>query len=112
MASVDDIWLVDFGHAHPGEPAHHRPAVVIGPPDTFGANFPFAVLCPLSTTARGLSLHVEVEADEQTGLDDTSYVQCELLRSVSRRRLIHRIGSVDPLTSQQIHDIVRTLLNH
>ena len=110
MASVDDIWLVDFGEPYPGEPAHHRPALVLGPPDAFGPDFPFVLVTPLTTTRRGLSLHVEVEATTGTGLDDTSYVQCELVRSVSRRRLVHRLGAVDLDTSRQVADVVRTLL--
>ncbi|HUF98904.1 MAG TPA: type II toxin-antitoxin system PemK/MazF family toxin [Ilumatobacter sp.] len=112
MASPDELWLVDFGDQFPGEPAHHRPAVVIGPPDTFGADFPFAIVCPLTSVRRGLSLHVEVEPTPTTGLDTTSYVQCELLRSVNRRRLIHRLGSVDIEISRLISEILTTLLRH
>ena len=40
MASIDDLWLIDFGHAYPGEPAAQRPALVVGPPATFGQQFP------------------------------------------------------------------------
>jgi mRNA interferase MazF len=112
MASVDDVWLVDFGEPFPAEPAHHRPAVVLGPPDTFGPDFPFVIVCPMTTTRRGLALHVEVEPGHTTGLDDTSYVQCELLRSINRRRLVHRLGAIDSETSQRVDSIVRTLLNH
>jgi mRNA interferase MazF len=112
MASVDDLWLVDLGEPFPAEPAHHRPALVLGPPDTFGPDFPFVIVCPLTTTRRGLSLHVEVEPTETTGLDDTSYVQCELLRSINHRRLIHQLGTIDSATSRRINDIVKTLLNH
>ena len=67
MASVDDLWLVDFGTPFPGEPASHRPALVVGPPETFGPSFPFVIVTPLTTTHRGLSLHVEVEAYVYTG---------------------------------------------
>jgi mRNA interferase MazF len=112
MASVDDLWLVDFGEPFPGEPAYHRPALVLGPPDTFGPDFPFVIVTPLTTRRRGLSLHVEVEATESTGLDDTSYAQCELIRSISRSRLVHRIGAVELATSRQVADIVRTLLGY
>ena len=112
MASVDDLWLVDFGEPFPAEPAHHRPAVILGPPDTFGADFPFVIVCPLTTTHRGLSLHIEVEPTETNGLDDTSYVQCELLRSINRRRLVHLLGTIEPATSSRIQDIVKTLLNY
>ena len=112
MASVDDLWLVDFGEPFPAEPARHRPALVVGPPDTFGQDFPFVIVCPLTTTYRGLALHIEVEPTHATGLDDVSYVQCELLRSVSRGRLLHRLGGIDRATSRQVADVVKTLLNH
>lgn len=85
---------------------------MLGPPDTFGPDFPFVIVCPLSTTRRGLSLHVEVEPTDDTGLHETSYVQCELLRSVNRRRLVHRLRCIDRVRSRHVSDIVRVLLNH
>lgn len=112
MASVDDLWLVDFGEPFPGEPARHRPALVIGPPGSFGSGFPFVIVCPLTTTARSLSLHVEVEATEANGLDETSYVQCELLRSINRRRLVQRLGCIDVATSNEVIRITKALLDH
>ncbi len=93
-------------------PAAHRPALVLGPPDTFGPNFPFIIVAPLTTTRRGQSLHIEVEANPETGLGGTSYVQCELVRSINRNRLIHRVGAIDSDTSRRIATIVRTLLNY
>lgn len=110
MASVDDVWLVDFGTPYPGEPAALRPALVLGPPDAFGPGFPFVIVVPLTTTRRGLSLHVEVAASAATGLDQTSYAQCELIRAVSRNRLGHRLGAVDPETSHRVAAVFRTLL--
>jgi mRNA-degrading endonuclease toxin of MazEF toxin-antitoxin module len=112
MASPDEIWLVDFGDPYPGGPAHHRPAVVIGPPDTFGADFPFVIVCPMTTTSRGLSVHVEVESSDSTGVDHTRYVQCELIRSINRRRLVHRLGVIDMQTSAEVNQVLKTLLSH
>jgi len=112
MASVDDLWIVDFGEPYPGESAAHRPALVLGPPDTFGPEFPFVIVTPLTTTRRALSLHVEVEANPDAGLDETSHVQCELIRSVNRRRLVHRLGAIDTDTSQRVATVIRTLLGY
>ena len=109
MASVDEVWLVDFGEPFPAEPAHRRPALIIGPPDTFGPDFPVVIVCPLTTNRRGLSLHVEVEPSSATGLSETSYVQSELIRSVNRQRLARRLGEIDPITSHRVHDIVSML---
>ncbi len=112
MASVEDLWLVDFGEPYPGEPAAHRPALVIGPPETFGPGFPFVIVVPLTTTWRDLSLHVEVEPTADTGLDQTSYIQCELIRSISRNRLLHRLGAVGTDVSDRVASVIRTLLNY
>ncbi len=112
MVSVDDVWLVDFGEPYPGEPAACRPALVIGPPEAFGSDFPFVIVTPLTTTPRGLSLHVEVEASESSGLNETSYIQCELIRSVNRTRLINRLGVVRPHVSHQVATVVKSLLNY
>lgn len=112
MASIDELWLVDFGTPFPGEPASIRPALVIGPPSTFGPGFPFVVVVPLTTTDRGLSLHVELEPSPSNGLTDPSYIQCELLRSINRRRLVHRLGAVGPDVNHRVGRIVRTLLNY
>lgn len=108
---VDDLWLIDFGEPYPGEPASHRPALVVGPPGTFGPGFPFAIVLPLTTTHRALSLHIEVEATTETGLEATSYIQCELIQSINRRRLIHRLGAVDSETSHEVAIVIKTLLN-
>ena len=112
MASIDELWLVDFGKPFPGEPAARRPAIVLGPPEWFGTDFPLVLVAPLTTTHRGMSLHVEVPANAQTGLSHDSYAQCELLRAVNARRLMHRLGAVGPETSSQVCRIVKTLLNH
>jgi mRNA interferase MazF len=112
MASVDDLWLVDFGQPYPGEPASYRPALIIGPPDTFGPGFPFVIVTPLTAARRGLSLHVEVEATAETGLDTTSYIQCELIRSINRNRLVHRLGAVNRDISSQATTVIKTLLSY
>lgn len=112
MASVDEIWLVDFGDPYPGEPAYHRPALVIGPPGTFGADFPFVIVCPITTRRRGLSIHVELEPGAGTGLSDVSYVQCELIRSINRRRFVHRLGVIDVAAGTQVETTLRMLLGH
>ena len=112
MASVDELWLVDFGIPSPAEPAHHRPALVVGPPVVFGSAFPFVIVLPLTTARRGLSFHVEVEATPETGLAETSYVQCELVRSVNRNRLVHQLGMIDIEGSRRVTDVLRMLLGH
>lgn len=112
MASPDELWLVDFGEPFPDEPAFHRPAIVLGPPITFGENFPYRIVAPLTTTDRGLDLHVAIEPGVHNGLDRQSYIQCELIRSVNARRLVHRLGVADAVTVVTVRDVIAVLLDH
>lgn len=112
MASIDDLWMVDFGRPYPGEPAFQRPALIVGPPDTFGSAFPYSIVLPLTSSSRGLSLHVEVESSDDTGLVEDSYVQCEQIRSVNRKRLTRKLGSINAETSNRVDAVLKTLLNH
>lgn len=110
MASPDELWLVDFGDPYPGEPSHHRPALIVGSVALFGPNFPFVFVVPLTTTHRNLSLHVEIEAQPNTGLDMMSYAQCELIRSINARRLVHQMGTIDTAVSHQVSKVLKALL--
>lgn len=110
MAWPDEIWLVDFGVPFPSEPAHRRPALVVGPPAAFGTGMPFVLVCPLTTVHRGLSLHLELEPEPSNGLSVTSYIQCEQLRSIGTHRLIERLGVIDATSSAHVWAIARTLL--
>ncbi len=108
----DDVWLVDFGTPFPGEPAHRRPAVVVGPTAEW-RGLPFAVVVPVTSTFRDLpEMHVEIEPSSGAGLDVVSFAQCELVRSVSMRRLVTRLGRVDVVASWSIEQTVRDILGY
>jgi mRNA interferase MazF len=113
MVSTDDIWLVDFGEPFPGDPAFHRPALVVGPAGEWGTDIPFAFVVPFTTTRRELRhLHVEVEPDAGNGLDTVSYAQCEQLRSVNPARLVVRLAQVDHLVSDAVEQAIRDILGY
>ena len=109
-ASPDEVWLVDFGDPFPGEPAHHRPAVVVGPDAIFGGAIPQVILVPLTTRRRGLPNHVEIDATPGSGLDEVSYAQCELVRSVAPRRLVHPLGTIGPGEAGALRHVLALLL--
>lgn len=109
--AVGDLWLVDFGEPYPGEPAKCRPALILGPPNVGSDSAPPVILVPITTTYRDLPSHVEIDATTATGLQDQSYAQCELIRSVSAKRLTHRLGSVGPDVAGEARRILGVLLS-
>lgn len=109
--SPDEIWLADFGDPFPGEPAFHRPALIVGPSRLFPETVPFVIIVPLTTTRRNLSVHVELEPLPASGLHEVSYAQCEWVRSVNRRRLVTRLGIADAAAAHDVRSIIATLFN-
>jgi mRNA interferase MazF len=103
------VWSVEFDHpAEAGEPSKRRPAVIVSS-DRFNATKAWTVVAvPLTTMPRGNPLHVELEVE---GLDEASYAQSELVGVVSRRRLVHRIGRVDPPALEALDERLRMMLD-
>lgn len=111
MDLIDSIWLVDFGPNFPAEPGHKRPALVVGPTDGFSEFLNNVFVVPFTTSRRGLNFHVEIEPGVNSGISVASYAQCEQLRSINKRRLVHPLGVIDSESRFQIRRVLRLLLN-
>lgn len=99
-----DVWLVDFGEPVGREQGWARPAVVVSADPLNASRAAVVIVVPMTTTARGLPSHVEVDA-QGSGLDQTSYAKAEDVKSVSVQRLLHRLG-VLPVERTMTLDIV------
>ena len=102
------IWLIDLGQPTGVESAYRRPALIVGSPRMRG---PLALMCPLTTTVRDYPWRVEVESTLSSGLQKTSYVQCEHLRSISSSRAITRLGRIGALGWHRVRGVLRLLLD-
>jgi mRNA interferase MazF len=101
------IWMVDLGDPLGHESGFVRPAVVIGNPRMTGhVNF----VCPLTTTRRTYPWRIEIAPTSLNGLSQTSYIQCEHLRSISGKRAVDQLGVVDLFTLRRLDATLRLLL--
>jgi len=78
------------------DPFNHGPAGLV-------------VLLPLTSVAKAIPLHVEVNPPEG-GLNVRSFVKCEDVRSVAKERLSQRWGKVSEATLGAVEDRLRILL--
>jgi len=69
------------------------------------------IVVPVTSTRRNLPSHVEIEADNVSGLRDTSYAKAEDIKSVSVERLINRIGQVPPAVLHRLQRVIALLLD-
>ena len=94
--AAGEIWLTDFGDPYPGEPAYRHPALILARPLGFPQKTPTVVLIPITTTCRDMPTHIEIDPTPETGLDEPSYAQCELLGAAAVSRLLRLLGEVGP----------------
>lgn len=98
-----ELWLVALGAGRPGEPGKHRPAVVVSADEMLaGVEDELIVVVPVSSSRARTPLRPVISPDE--GVDAASVAVCRGLRAVSRGRLLHRLGAVNPETLHAIED--------
>jgi len=101
MADLEPI----TGHEQGGR----RPCLVLSD-DLFNHGpAELVVVLPITSRDRGIPLRVSLEPPEG-GLRMTSYVMPEMIRSISTRRLVSRIGAVSSTKMSAIESHVKAVL--
>ena len=98
--NTGDVLLVDLNPSIGQEQGGRRPVVVVS--DARYAVIPGLFLAvPLTSVDRALPHHVEVPADESTGLVRVSYAMTEQIRALAYRRVERQLGTLRrPVTSE------------
>jgi mRNA interferase MazF len=108
--SRGETWFVDLNPARGHEQAGKRPALVVSV-DLFNSGpAGLVVVLPMTTKEKGIPFHVGIYPPEG-GLKEQSLIKCEDIRSISKDRLLSRIGVVSTTTMEAVEDRIRILLN-
>jgi mRNA interferase MazF len=89
-----DILLCDLNPVAGREQGGVRPVVVVSQ-DRYSVIPGLLLAVPLTSRSRKLEHHIEIPADDTTGLKQVSYAMTEQLRAVSIERAGRRLGKVD-----------------
>ena len=105
-----EVWLVTLDPTTGREQAGMRPALVVSD-DTFNQGFAELVfIIPITSKAKNIRSHVSLNPPEG-GLNLPSFIMCEAMRSVSKQRLIKRLGIISLSTMSVVEDRLRILLS-
>jgi mRNA interferase MazF len=108
-AGRGEVWLTELDPVRGHEQAGRRPCVVLSV-DAFNRGpAGLLIVAPLTTTARRVAAHVEVDPPEG-GLDRPSFIMCEAVRSISTERLMRRLGAINTSTIEVVEHRLRVLL--
>jgi mRNA interferase MazF len=104
-----DVWDLSFDPTTGHEQAGVRPALIVSV-DLFNAGpAELIVAVPITRTHRAVRWHVRVKPPEG-GLVSESFIQCENVRSVSKKRLKRIRGRASEDTMKQVEDRLRILM--
>lgn len=105
-----EVWLVDLNPIRGREQAGIRPCLLISV-DTFNRGpAELVIVVPITSRYRGIPLHVEAIPPEG-GLEMRSFIKCEGIRSISKERLVKRLGTVSQNTLDEVKDKLRILMD-
>ena len=106
-----DIWVVDWSPSRGSEQTGMRPAVVV---QTDAANtnphYPNTIVVTVSTKGKAVSFHVPVNPSGENGLKEASFVKCEQVLTISKDRLVRRLGALEERHLQAVVASLRRVL--
>jgi mRNA interferase MazF len=88
-----DVLLCDLMPVTGREQGGVRPVVVVSHP-RYAAVPGLFIGVPLTSRNRGLEHHIEIPADDRTGLKQVSYAMTEQVRAMSQQRASRHLGRV------------------
>lgn len=91
------------------EQAGTRPCLVISADEFNNGGAGLVIVLPLTTTEREIPAHIEICSPEG-GLNYNSFAMCEMVRSISKKRIIKTIGVVSEETMIRIEKNITRLL--
>ncbi len=108
--SRGEVWWVDLDPTKGREQAGRRPALVVSV-DVFNHGpAGLVIVIPITTRDKNIRTHVRVEPPSG-GLDRTSFIKTEDIRSISKERLLNLSGTVDSKTMAEVGRLVSILLD-
>lgn len=104
-----EVWFCDLDPTRGREQAGRRPALVVSVDALGKGASALAIVVPITTTAQDNPIRPAIRKGEG-GLREESWALPDMVRSVSRTRLIERWGRVSDETLQAVAGRVRLLV--
>ena len=107
-----EIWWIDWSPGRGSEQQGIRPALIV---QTDAANlnpkYPNTIVVAMSTKGKPVPFHIPVQPSSQNGLSKMSYIKTEQLLTISKERLIKRIGRLEREVMEQVEKAIKLVLD-
>ena len=106
-----EIWFTDLNPVKGSEQAGYRPVIIISG-NLLNVHAQVVVCVPLTTQIKHYHGNLVLERSPTNGLSSRSEVLTLHVRSISKDRLIERVGSVSKAELKQIHTTLSEILTY
>jgi mRNA interferase MazF len=108
-----EIWLIDLDPVIGAEMNKTRPAVIVN--DNQLGKLPLKIIAPITDWKEHYSIApwmIAINPSKQNGLSKKSSIDCFQIRSVSKDRLIKRIGHISFSEILQVQEGIIKVIGH
>lgn len=106
-----EIWYADLNPVKGSEQQGFRPVTIISG-NLLNTYLPIVIACPLSTIIKNYKGNIILEPSKKNGLKTSSEVMVFHIRSISKERLIKKIGTLSPDQVSEIKDGLDDILRY
>ena len=98
-----EVYMVNLDPTLGAEMKKSRPAVIVSP-DVMNKNLQTVIVAPMNRTIKGYPSRVTSQFQKRAG-----EIVLDQIRSVDKRRLVKKLGTVDASTSSNILAVLQTM---
>src|SRR5690606_37262778 len=106
-----EIWETYFDPVEGQEQAGRRPAVIISG-NTMNNNLNLVVVCPLTSKIHNYKGNPIVNSSVQNGLKKDSEILLFQVRSIAKKRMLKKIGTLEPKIIDEIHKTLQKIMKY
>ncbi len=100
-----EIWYADLNPVRGSEQQGFRPVVIVSG-NMLNQYLPVVIVCPLTSKIKNYKGNIYLEPDNRNGLTEPSEIMVFHIRSVSKERLVRKIGEI---TGKQLAELKQGL---
>lgn len=106
-----EIWLTDLNPIKGSEQVGVRPVVIISG-NLMNKHLNIVIICPLTSKVKTYKGNVVLEPSTKNKLTQSSEILTFHVRSISKHRLIKKVGSISAAELQQIKQCLDDILRY
>ncbi len=108
--SNGQIYIADLNPIKGSKQSGKRPVVVVSG-DVMNSVMPICIICPLTTSVKNYHSCVVVKKHKTNGLAQDSEILTFQIRTISKDRLIKKLGKITSIQTRQVRTCINDTLS-